>query len=88
LAVAFRNYVDDPVDRRLRPELLALAWHKALQLPLSIIDIDQVPLPLAYTAIMDNTVLCCRNDYRRMSLENTLMSKWELDHCYSKKHYA
>lgn len=88
LAIAFTHYLDHPVDRRLRPELLALAWNKTLQLPLSIIDIEQVPLPLAYTVIMDNTVLWCRNDYRRMTLENTLMSKWELDYCYSKKHYA
>ena len=88
LAVAFTHYLDNPVDRRLRPELLALAWHKSLQRPLSIIDIEQVPLPLAYTVIMDNTVLCCRNDYRRMTLENKLMSKWELDHCYVKKQYA
>ena len=88
LAVAFKNYIKEPVERRLRPEMLALEWNKELDLPLSIVDINQVPLPLAFTVILDNTLLYSKNDYRRMTEEQTIMSKWEIDYCYHKKHYA
>jgi len=88
LAVAFKNYIKDPFERRLRPEILALQWGRQLGIDLSIIDINQVPLPLAYTVVQDNTLLYSKNDYRRMIEEQRIMSKWEIDHCYHRKHYA
>jgi len=88
LAIAFKTYIEDPIERRLRPELLALKWCKKLNNQLSIIDINQVPLPLAYTVIQDNKLLYSQNDYRRMVEEQRIMSKWELDHTYHQKHYA
>ena len=88
LAVAFKTYIEDPIERRLRPEILALEWHEKLNIPLSIIDINQAPLPLAYTVVLDNTLLYSKNDYRRMTEEQKIMSKWEIDHCYHRKHYA
>jgi predicted nucleotidyltransferase len=87
LAIAFKDYIEDPVDRRLRPELLALQWKKELLIDLSIIDINQVPLPLAYTVVTDNSMLFSRNDYRLMIEEQKIMSKWELDHLYHRKCY-
>lgn len=89
LAVLFSYYEPDPLERRLIPELLAMDWQR--QLPhaaLSVIDIQQVSLPLAYTVIQDNSLLFCRNDFTRLELERRLMSKWELDHLYHKAHYA
>jgi len=88
LAVVFKSYINDPIERRLRPELLALEWNKKLGIALSIIDINQVPLTLAYTVVQDNMLLYSKNEYRRMVEEQRIMSKWELDHCYHKKHYA
>ncbi len=88
LAVAFKTYIEDPIERRLRPEILALEWHEKLNIPLSIIDINQAPLPLAYTVVLDNTLLYSKNNYRRMIEEQKIMSKWEIDHCYHRKHYA
>ena len=88
LAVAFKTYIEDPVEQRLRPELLALEWQEKLNIPLSIVDINQAPLPLAYTVVLDNTLLYSKNDYRRMTEEQKIMSKWEIDHCYHRKHYA
>lgn len=41
LAIAFTDYINDPFERRLRPELLALSWTKKLNTSLSIIDINQ-----------------------------------------------
>ena len=88
LAIAFTQYIDDPVERRLRPELLALTWTKKLGVELSIIDINQAPLPMAYTIVQDNTVIFGENNYRCMVEEQRIMSKWELDYCYHRKHYA
>ena len=88
LAVAFKNYISEPVECRLRPEMLALEWRKQLNIPLSIVDINQIPLPLAYTVVQDNTLLYSKNNYRRMTEEQRIMSKWEIDHCYHRKHYA
>ncbi|WP_440875560.1 type VII toxin-antitoxin system MntA family adenylyltransferase antitoxin [Thalassotalea sp. PLHSN55] len=88
LAIAFKEYISDPVERRLRPELLAIQWQKQLNLDLSIIDINQIPLPLAYSVVQDNTVVFSCNDYRLMTEEQKIMSKWEIDHQYHRKHYA
>jgi predicted nucleotidyltransferase len=88
LAVAFKSYIEDPVERRLRPELLSLKWNKQLNIALSIVDINQAPLPLAYTVIQDNTTLYSQNNYRRMVEEQKIMSKWEIDYLYHRKHYA
>jgi len=88
LAVAFVDYIEDPVERRLRPELLAMAWQKKMAVNLSVIDINQVSVPLAYTVVQDNTLLYSGNEYRRMTEESKIMSKWEIDHLYHRKHYA
>ena len=88
LAIAFETYIGDPVERRLRPELLALEWENQLDIALSIVDINQAVLPLAYTIVGDNTVIYCQNNYRRMIEEQKIMSKWELDYIYHRKHYA
>ncbi len=88
LAVAFKTYIDDPVERRLRPEILALQWANKLGVDLSIVDINQAPLPLAYTVVQDNCLLYSNNDFRKMVEEQRIMSKWEIDYCYHKKRYA
>jgi len=88
LAIAFKTYIKDPIEQRLRPELLSLEWHKLLGVEISIVDINQAILPLAYTVVQDNTVLYSQNDFRRMTEEQRIMSKWELDYLYHRKHYA
>ncbi|MDC9728498.1 MAG: nucleotidyltransferase domain-containing protein [Methyloprofundus sp.] len=88
LAVAFKRYIDDPIERRLRPELLALQWQQILAIDLSIIDINQVPLELAYTVVQDNYFLHSNNEYRRLVEEQRIMSKWEIDYLYHRKNYA
>ena len=60
LAVLFTERVDDPLDRRLRPELLAMDWAKALGLSedkLSIVDIQNAPIPLAMNIISQTALL-------------------------------
>lgn len=88
LAIAFKNYITDPLERRLRPELLALQWSKALGIKLSMVDINQASIQLAYTIVQDNYPLYSDSDLRKMTEEQRIMSKWELDHLYHRKHYA
>jgi predicted nucleotidyltransferase len=61
LAVAFNRFIkDDPIEKRLRPECLALDWQRALRLhdfQLSIVDINQAPIPLAFAIIQADTVI-------------------------------
>ncbi|MFQ2436297.1 type VII toxin-antitoxin system MntA family adenylyltransferase antitoxin [Aeromonas caviae] len=85
LAVAF-----DPVkladafgsllETRLRPELLALGWQRALGLAeghLSVVDINQAPTPLAFAIVDANRVLFCRDQGRRLREEARIMSQME-----------
>ncbi len=89
LAVLFASSPADDAGRRLQPELLALDWQQAMECEaLSVINIMQVPLPLAITVLKDNTLLYCRDDTTRLFAEARLMSKWELDYQYHQAHYA
>lgn len=54
LAVAFVNFKLDPLHRYTRPNTLALDWAQQLAMPaqlLSIVDINLVPIYLAYQII-------------------------------------
>lgn len=86
LAVAF-----DPVkqsgplgaalENRLRPELLALEWQRALGLAegkLSVVDINQAPIPLAFAVVAANRPLYSRDEGRRLQEEARIMSQMEL----------
>ncbi|PKQ78178.1 nucleotidyltransferase [Aeromonas sobria] len=86
LAVAF-----DPVkqsgplgaalENRLRPELLALEWQRALGLAegkLSVVDINQAPIPLAFAVVDANRPLYSRDEGRRLQEEARIMSQMEL----------
>lgn len=89
LAVLFNTYQADPLERRLVPELLALDWQRELaDIQLSVIDVQQVPLPLAFTVVSDNRLLYCRDEFARLEFERRTLSKWEIDHLYHKAHYA
>lgn len=84
LAVAFDPVkLVDLLDNRLRPELLALDWQRALGLTegqLSVVDINQAPIPLAFAIVDANQVLFCRDQGRRLSEEARIMSQMELNY--------
>ncbi len=90
LAVAF-----DPVkqsgplgvalENRLRPELLAQEWQRALGLAdgaLSVVDINQAPIPLAFAVVDANRPLYRRDEGRRLQEEARIMSQMELDYSH------
>ncbi len=84
LAVAFDPVkLPDPLDNRLRPELLALDWQRALGLAegqVSVVGINQAPIPLAFAIVDANRVLYCRDEGRRLSEEARIMSQMELNY--------
>lgn len=54
LAIAFNDFSLDTLARYLRPQTLALDWAALLHLPeqqVSLVDINQVPIYLAYQII-------------------------------------
>lgn len=92
LAAAFTRFIRNaPLERRLRPELLAMEWQKALGLgnfELSIIDINRVPIPLAYSVISCGRVIFCRNPMRLGQEEQRILSRMELDIEFSRRGYG
>jgi predicted nucleotidyltransferase len=84
LAVAFNSFIkNDPVEKRLRPECLALDWQRALGLhdfQLSVVDINQAPIPLAWEIIQADTVIFCRGENRLWQETLRIHSRMELDY--------
>lgn len=91
LAVAFHNFQLSPLERRLRPELLAQSWQDALGLPegrISLVDINLAPLPLAHAAIRTGRVLLAKDRLRLAREEQRISSMWELDYQYHQQKFA
>lgn len=91
LAIAFKNFLNNPLESCLRPQTLALEWQSILQLKeqsLSIVDINSIPIVLAYEIIQYNKVLFCREVKRLWREENRIYGRMELDILYSMKHYV
>jgi predicted nucleotidyltransferase len=84
LAIAFNRFIkDDPIEKRLRPECLALDWQQALGLhdfQLSIVDINQAPIPLAVEIIQADTVIFCRDENRLWQETLRIHSRMKLDY--------
>ncbi|WP_245598719.1 type VII toxin-antitoxin system MntA family adenylyltransferase antitoxin [Methylomicrobium lacus] len=87
LAVAFNRFIkDDPIEQRLRPECLALDWQQALGLhdfQLSVVDINQAPIPLAWEIIQADTVIFCRDENRLWRETLRIHSRMELDYAHT-----
>lgn len=91
LAVAFAGRPPPVLERRLRPEELALTWAEALDLPgdrLSVLDINLAPLPLALAVVQTGRVLWCRSGLRLAREENRITSMWEVDYLYHQRRYG
>lgn len=90
-AVAFNTFPDDDWEKRLQPELLAQSWADQLGQEyrrISVVDINHVPLPLAYSIITTGQVLLSKNTLRQAIEENRISSMWEIDYLYHKKRYG
>jgi predicted nucleotidyltransferase len=88
LAVAFNKPLANVLDNRLRPEVLAIKWQEILAVDISILDINLAPIPLAMSVLVDDTVLYGGTTLRRFKEEQRIMSMWELDYQYNRRHHA
>jgi hypothetical protein len=85
LAVAFKTWESDVIERRLRPELLALDWQHQLNLSegqISVLDINIAPIPLAMSVLQGGELLLSKNRSRQLQEQQRIMSKWELEYLY------
>lgn len=85
LAVAFKDWEKDPLERRLRPELLALDWLHELHLQdgqLSVLDINIAPIPIAMSVLQNGELLLSKNRSRQWQEQQRIMSRWEIDYLY------
>lgn len=91
LAIAFNTFLNNSAENALRPEMLALEWQSWLQREekmLSIVDINRIPIALAFEIIQYDNVLFCCDEVRLWREENRIYSRMELDITYSMRHYA
>jgi len=89
LAVIFKTWEKDIVERRLRPELLALEWQQQLNLKegdLSILDMNIAPIPIAMSVLKNGKLLLSKNKSRQYQEQQRIMSKWEIDYLYHYQH--
>lgn len=91
LAVAFIDWEEDPLERRLRPELLAQQWLQSLDLPdntLSLVDIAIAPIPLGIAILADGKLLLDKEPGIRLQQESRILSRWEIDYEYHQQQYG
>ena len=85
LAVVFKTWEKDIIERRLRPELLALEWQQYLRLKegrLSVLDMTIAPIPIAMSVLKNGQLLLSKNPARQLQTQQRIMSKWEIDYLY------
>ena len=85
LAVVFKSWQEDIIERRLRSELLAIEWQKELGLKdgdISILDMGIANIPLAMSVLSTGRLLLSKNNSRQLKEQQRIMSKWEIDYLY------
>jgi len=88
LAVVFKDWQDDIIERRLKSELLAIEWQKELGLKeaeLSVLDMEIATIPLAMSVLSTGKLLLSKNNSRQLTEQQRIMSKWEIDYLYHYK---
>lgn len=88
-AVAFKNIKADALEQRLEPILLAQEWADALGVSdqkISIVDINHIPIPLAYEIFSTGKVLHHKNGLRLAREENRISGMWA-DYLIEKRRY-
>jgi len=89
LAVVFKTWEKDVIERRLRSELLAIEWQKILNLgegELSILDLNIASIPIAMSVLKTGKLLLSKNLPRQLQEQQRIMSKWEIDYLYHYQH--
>ncbi len=82
IAIAFKNFDLSDIDRKLRPEELSLIWSDELNLPdgkLSIVDINTVPVYLAFNIVEYGRVINSKNKMRELKEVQRIYSQFEYE---------
>jgi predicted nucleotidyltransferase len=85
LAVVFKTWEKDVIERRLRPELLAIEWQQELSLKdgqLSVLDMAIAPILIAMATLKSVRLLLSKNISRQLQEQQRIMSKWEIDYLH------
>lgn len=80
LAIAFSQHNISVLDKKLRPNELALDWAEILDIEhdkLSIVDINSIPVYLAFNVIEYGQVIFQRDNSRRYREANRVYSQYE-----------
>ena len=91
LAVIFAEWETNALERRLRPETLALDWQEALKLPegkLSVVDLACCSVPLGWSILSEGKLLVDKKPEIRMTIESRIFSIWELDYLHTQQRMA
>jgi uncharacterized protein len=91
LAIAFNLYLKDPLENSLRPEKLRLEWCQQLQCDenlISIVDINIIPIHLAWEVVTKSKVLICKDESRLYHEESRVFSQYELDLMYHREKFG
>lgn len=89
IAVVFKTWEKNVIERRLKPELLAIEWQNKLNLSeneLSILDMNNAPIPIAMSVLKNGDLLLSKNVSRQLQEQQRIMSKWEIDYLYHYQH--
>ncbi|MFY0666356.1 MAG: nucleotidyltransferase domain-containing protein [Natronospirillum sp.] len=89
IAVAFKNFQLNSLDKFLRPNELAIDWSASLGLPsdaLSIVDINLAPTYLAYNIIETGAVLYSEGTSRVCREQDRIYSQFEHQHIEQRRH--
>jgi len=82
IAIAFKNFTLTDLELKLRPQELSLIWSDQLNLPdgkLSIVDINKVPVYLAFNIVEYGRVLCAKNTSRELKEVQRIYSQYEFE---------
>ena len=89
IAIAFKNFELNSLDRYLRPNELAIDWYPVLGLPsdkLSIVDINLVPIYLAYNIIESGELVYSQDTSRVWREADRIRSMFEYQLTQNKHH--
>lgn len=88
-AIAFNQFPDDDWQRRLQPELLCQKWQDEFEnASISIVDINFIPLPLAFSIVQQGKVMFCRDLLRLIKEEGRISSMWDIDYGWHQQNYG
>lgn len=75
LAIAFHTVESE--EHSYRTDTLAYEWSCLTQAKISVVDINRIPTPLAYSVINEGRLILVKNSLRLHSEQSRIWSLWE-----------